>query len=298
MTRGKRLAALAATAAATFALPQAAGAVVLYDQTDHAAPPTADSTGPNFAPSNFFGSTDFDRTADDFTVPVGERWTIDQVDVTGALESPKDSRVNLYGLGNNDGVGTPGGLVFTRQNVTATNSPNYSIGVTGAPAIGPGRYWLIVQKLVGSGGYWSWGTRTIQTGFAAKWIYSGIGSSKCPVSATWYPRKTCWESQNPDQVFELSGTRTEVPPPDTSLTKKPKRRTTSRNVKFAFASDDPKATFECKLDDAAFKACTSPKELRVTRGKHVFRVRAVSKDGGPDPTPAKARFKVVKRQKG
>jgi hypothetical protein len=297
MTRGKRLVALAATAAAMLALPAAAGAEVLYDQTDHAAPPTANSSGPNFAPSNFFDSAHYDRTADDFVVPVGERWTIDRVDVTGALESPNDSRVNLYVYGNNDGLGTPGALVFTRQNVTATNSPNYSIGVTGAPAIGPGRYWLVVQKIVGSGGYWSWGTRTVQTGLAAKWIYSNdVGEPKCPTSSTWYLRKSCWPSSNPDQVFELSGTRTAVPPPTTTLNAKPKRKTTSRKVRFSFTSDNPKATFECKLDDEPFTGCTSPEEMRVTRGRHVFRVRAVDKVGGPDPTPAKAEFMVVKKR--
>jgi fibronectin-binding autotransporter adhesin len=67
-------------------------------------------------------------------------------------------------------------------------------------------------------------------------------------------------------------------------------------VKIAFTSDVAGATFECKLDKAAYKPCRSPKSFQVKPGKHKLSVRAVG-PGGTDATPATTKFKVI-RQKG
>lgn len=81
--------------------------------------------------------------------------------------------------------------------------------------------------------------------------------------------------------------------PETTITKGPKGRTHSRNVRFKFVSSEPGSKFECKLDRQKFKPCKSPKTYRKLKpGKHVFKVRAL-KGKKVDPTPAKRRFKVL-----
>ena len=52
-------------------------------------------------------------------------------------------------------------------------------------------------------------------------------------------------------------------------------------------------TFQCKLDDGAYKACTSPQVFkRLKKGSHTVAVRAVDQDGHKDTTPDKASFKI------
>jgi hypothetical protein len=83
-------------------------------------------------------------------------------------------------------------------------------------------------------------------------------------------------------------------PPDTAISavklKKSKRKAT-----FSFTSPpvpNMNVTFQCKLDGAAFKACTSPKTYSKLRGKHTFSVRAIDQAGHKDSTPAKESFKL------
>jgi hypothetical protein len=85
--------------------------------------------------------------------------------------------------------------------------------------------------------------------------------------------------------------------PDTVLGSHPSKKikTTKNKVKakFTFSSPTAAATFQCKLDKAAFAPCTSPKRYKVKAGKHKFSVEAV-KAGITDPTPAIFKFKVVR----
>jgi hypothetical protein len=92
---------------------------------------------------------------------------------------------------------------------------------------------------------------------------------------------------------------TVVPPPapKTRLgahpSKKVKTTRKKAKVKFTFTSPDAGATFKCKLDKGAFKACRSPKSYKVKAGKHKFLVEAI-KAGVVDPTPAIFKFKVIR----
>jgi hypothetical protein len=68
--------------------------------------------------------------------------------------------------------------------------------------------------------------------------------------------------------------------PDPSIDKGPKRKTESRTARFRFTSDDPNATFQCRLDKKPFAACTSPKKYRKLKvRKHRFRVQATDSHG-------------------
>ena len=60
-----------------------------------------------------------------------------------------------------------------------------------------------------------------------------------------------------------------------------------------FSSDEPGASFECKLDKGKFKSCTSPKKYKkLDDGKHKFFVLATDAAGNEEEKAAKAKFEV------
>jgi large repetitive protein len=66
-----------------------------------------------------------------------------------------------------------------------------------------------------------------------------------------------------------------TPPPAPKLTSQPGNVTASTSASFAFTDDDATASYFCKLDGAAFGACTSPKAYAgLSVGQHVFAVKA------------------------
>jgi hypothetical protein len=85
-----------------------------------------------------------------------------------------------------------------------------------------------------------------------------------------------------------------VEPPETEIVRGPHGKVAGAKVKFRFRADPQAAAFECKLDRRRWHACKSPLKLGgLDSGRHRFKVRAVSGQGEPDPTPAKRRFKVA-----
>ena len=84
---------------------------------------------------------------------------------------------------------------------------------------------------------------------------------------------------------------TDVTPPDTSITSTiPGGVAKSLSVPVGFAASESGATFTCSLDGAAYAECTSPAQLTVAPGQHVFRVVARDAAGNADATPAEAPF--------
>ncbi len=80
--------------------------------------------------------------------------------------------------------------------------------------------------------------------------------------------------------------------PDTELTDSP-GKFGKGDAHFAFTSGERKSAFECKLDDAKYEACSSPKTYaKLHDGGHRFRVRAVDQAGNPDPSPASVKWTV------
>jgi len=81
--------------------------------------------------------------------------------------------------------------------------------------------------------------------------------------------------------------------PETSILTGPSGVTNDSTPTFTFESDDGNATFECRVDEDAFAACSSPHELaELDDGPHTFEVRALDEAVEPDPTPASATFTV------
>ena len=109
--------------------------------------------------------------------------------------------------------------------------------------------------------------------------------------------ETAENTNDGGNTFTWTVDATSDPPPQTEITKAPKRRGTDRTPKVSFrAVPSTGATFECTLDDDPV-TCNAPSYTapRLKFGKHTFEVAATG-PGGQDPTPAKASFKIVKRR--
>jgi hypothetical protein len=105
-----------------------------------------------------------------------------------------------------------------------------------------------------------------------------------------------------DPVFNVEGnppTRSftvDTVAPDTRFTKKAPKRFFKRKVKFKFASSEAGAHFQCKLDGRPWRSCPSTFKFGVKRGKHIILVRSVDRAGNTDKTPARYKFKRLKRR--
>ena len=81
-------------------------------------------------------------------------------------------------------------------------------------------------------------------------------------------------------------------PPDTSITSQPTNPTNSGNASLGYTGTDGSGTgiasYECKLDGAAFAACAANPQTYsgLADGSHTFQVRAIDNVGNVDPTPA------------
>jgi hypothetical protein len=86
--------------------------------------------------------------------------------------------------------------------------------------------------------------------------------------------------------------------PDTTITKGPKDKTKKKTATFEFTGTDARAvaSFQCKLDAAAFAPCTSPHTVKVKKGKHTFQVRAIDQAGNIG-SPATDTWKRKKNRK-
>ena len=96
-----------------------------------------------------------------------------------------------------------------------------------------------------------------------------------------------------------------IPPdttaPDTELTSEPAAQLTAKKktakAKFEFAASEAGSRFECRVDSAAFSACASPQNLKLKKGSHTFRVRAIDAAGNADFSAAKWQGTVIRKKK-
>ena len=89
----------------------------------------------------------------------------------------------------------------------------------------------------------------------------------------------------------------DLTPPQTTITKHPKRTTEKHRARFKFASDEPDSIFKCKLDKRRFRRCGRQRPVKVYRGldagEHKFKVKARDSAGHTDPTPAKFEWEIA-----
>jgi hypothetical protein len=83
--------------------------------------------------------------------------------------------------------------------------------------------------------------------------------------------------------------------PNTTITSGPSGSTTDRTPTFAFSSSEQGGTFQCRLDNANFASCSSPKTYGTQSfASHIFQVRAIDGAGNVDLTPASQTFTVIR----
>jgi hypothetical protein len=84
-----------------------------------------------------------------------------------------------------------------------------------------------------------------------------------------------------------------APPPETLLLSGPADATDETVATFAFQSDQPSSSFECRVDNKEFSPCAGVLTLEgMEFGTHAFEVRAVNPLGIPDPSPARHEWEV------
>ncbi len=82
-------------------------------------------------------------------------------------------------------------------------------------------------------------------------------------------------------------------PPDTTIDSGPSGPTADNTPTFGFSSVEVGATFECRVDAAAFAACTSPHTpATLGDGPHTLEVRALDALDNADASPASRSFSV------
>jgi subtilisin family serine protease len=103
-----------------------------------------------------------------------------------------------------------------------------------------------------------------------------------------------WTVRGADRTVTTTGTPP-PPPPETQIDVAPATRTTSGYAELWFSAlPAAGATFECRLDTAAWSSCPSPRYIKseVGEGVHTFFVRAIGPGGKTDQTPASVTWTV------
>jgi hypothetical protein len=94
----------------------------------------------------------------------------------------------------------------------------------------------------------------------------------------------------------VSPTGLDLTPPQTIITRGPKKKTRKRKPSFSFAASELGSRFQCQLDSGPFQPCTSPfrSPAKLKFRKHTFRVQAIDPANNVDGTPAVLKFKVIR----
>ncbi len=133
-------------------------AVVLYDQTGN---PSGDGS---FTSQDFVdpGNDAFDNQgADDFEVPAGETWTIEQVLAVGEYYNGTGPALgfNIFFYANDNGV-LPGTEIYAALNQAYTDDGvgGFTIDLASPIVLTEGKYWVSVQCYMefAVGGQWGW----------------------------------------------------------------------------------------------------------------------------------------------
>lgn len=176
-------------------------AAVLYDQNDNA-------NGNGVTSQNFEATFDaYDtQAAEDFTVPAGSKWLVNQVVVSGSysIAGPATSmHVTFY----KNKANLPSAVVadYPAAVITTDSAGSFVISVP-KTTLKPGTYWVGVQANMdfGTGGQWYWSDRSVAAGNGTAWRNPGDGFGTGCTAYT--ALSTCIPATfGPDMMFSLGG---------------------------------------------------------------------------------------------
>ena len=160
-------------------------------------------------PSQFF--TDFNalaQSADDFTVPTGDTWSIERILVFGGANGPAvldNATVVIY----EDNGGVPGAEVYNSGAiipVSESTDANMNLLLPEAVSLGSGQYWLSVYANLAftpNGTQWFWGSQALAVGantqFRDQANLFGTGA------VDWSSASVVFGRPPLDQVFQIFG---------------------------------------------------------------------------------------------
>lgn len=210
MTRG---ALLSATATIALLAGAASGATV---RGLDASSPTHRSRGPKVlynqnsnGTGNAILSQNFSKTdsqydcaaADDFVVPSGHTWKIDEVDVTGIYIQGSGQVTNADVIFYKDKNGKPGKIVKARLDQTTYGS--FSVKFDRSVKLKPGTYWMSFapNSIFINRFEWGWEINGTIHRNQAMWENPGGGLGVCP---TWETIDNCLGYKG-DLMFDLKG---------------------------------------------------------------------------------------------
>ena len=181
--------------------------------------------------------------------PAGYAWTVDRVPPTPTIAQPVD------GSSTNDTTPAFSGTA----GAAATDSPAIEVRIhAGSNTAGPLLQTFLVTR---SGATWAREPAALDDG-----VYTARAGQTDAAGNTGYSAPTTF-------TVDTGG-------PGTTITEKPASPAVSPTATFGFTSNDPGATFRCRLDLAAFVACASPITYEgLSPGAHVFMVNASDRAG-------------------
>src|SRR6266850_7899249 len=180
---------------------------VLYDQTST---PSAIATGSqNFEPAN---DAFDDQAADDFVVPGGQSWSIQQVNVGGVYFNGVGPANSVNVVFYADSATLPGSAECTYTNIPFGGlGANFNITLPVACLLSAGTHWVSVQANMNftPNGQWGWTDRSPQSNSGAAWRNPGGGFAQPTCTPNYGRRTTCvGDPTAPDQIFQILGDAT------------------------------------------------------------------------------------------
>jgi len=186
-----------------------ASAGVLYDQTDNCT--NTYVTSEHIAATPFYDSL----IADDFSVPAGTSWNIEQVTPQGGYFGGGQTAGSFIVVFYADAGGAPGAPIDGCSYPTASyiqDANTFNIALPAACTLDGGQqgavYWFSVQaNLYPSPTVdWTFRERSVQSGYGAHAEYPGGSDPDC---AIWKIKQQCFGAPvGPDQCFSISGNET------------------------------------------------------------------------------------------
>lgn len=147
------------------------------------------------------------QAADDFEVPAGESWTIEQVFVGGLNQAPSlpTTVANVF-IYADDGSGAPGAAIYTEMGASLTDSGgDITVTLATPQALSAGVYWVSVQPERDwfIDGPWYWYQSATTQGAEFHWRNPGDGfGTGC---TSWGAATPCLAADDVDLAFALYG---------------------------------------------------------------------------------------------